>query len=290
MFPNFEQIIIDTNKVQINVIKGGDGLPLLLLHGYPQTHVMWHKIAPLLARDFTVVATDLRGYGDSSKPSSSSQHISYSKRVMAQDQIEVMLNLGYDKFFVVGHDRGARVSHRLALDHPDYVRKLILLDIVPTYKMYATADQELARAYYHWFFLIQPDNLPETLIKANPEYYLRRCLQQWGKDFAAFTPEALAEYIRCFCDPAVIHATCEDYRAAATIDLEHDELDMEQKISCPVLVLWGEKGIIGHKYDVLATWQERANDVQGKGIPCGHFLPEEAPEETYEAIYQFLIE
>lgn len=290
MFNNFEQSIIDTNEVQINVLKGGDGLPLLLLHGYPQTHVMWHKIAPLLARDFTVVATDLRGYGDSSKPNSSSQHISYSKRVMAQDQIEVMLKLGYEQFFVVGHDRGARVSHRLALDHADCVRKLILLDIVPTHKMYATADQELAKVYYHWFFLIQPDNLPETLIKANPEYYLRRCLEQWGKDFTAFTPEALAEYIRCFSDPAVIHATCEDYRAAATIDLKHDELDMEQKISCPVLVLWGEKGIIGRKYDVLATWQERANDVRGRAIPCGHFLPEEAPEETYEAIYQFLIQ
>lgn len=290
IFSDFEQMTIDTDEARIKLVKAGHGAGLLLLHGYPQTHVIWHKIAPRLAENFTVVATDLRGYGDSSTPSSTPDHINYSKRVMAQDQIQVMSKLGYEEFYVVGHDRGARVSHRMALDYSHKIKKLALLDIVPTFKMYATTDQEFATAYYHWFFLIQPNDLPETLIKANPEYYLRRCLQQWGKDFSAFTPEALAEYIRCFTNPAVIHATCEDYRASATIDLEHDKFDMEQKIHCPVLALWGEKGIIGRKYDVLKTWQERASDVRGFALPCGHFLPEEAPEETYQAIYKFLID
>jgi haloacetate dehalogenase len=288
MFTNFEQTAIETTEARINLVKAGQGPALLLLHGYPQTHVMWHKIAPRLAENFTVVATDLRGYGDSFIPDSLANHTTYSKRVMAQDQVEVMCQLGYEKFYVVGHDRGARVAHRMALDHPQRIKKLALLDIAPTYKMYAATDKEFATAYYHWFFLIQGNNLPETLIGGNPEYYLRQCLEKWGKDFSAFHPEALAEYIRCFSQPAVIHATCEDYRAAATVDLEHDELDMEQKIACPVLVLWGEKGTIGRKYDVLATWRERAIDVSGESLPCGHFLPEEAPEETYQAIYKFL--
>lgn len=287
LFPNFERTTINTSGAKINLVKAGNGPGLLLLHGYPQTHIMWHKIAPRLAENFTVVATDLRGYGDSSKPDGGLNHINYSKRAMAQDQVEVMLKLGYEQFYVVGHDRGARVSHRMALDHPQCVKKLVLLDIAPTYTMYATTDKEFATAYYHWFFLIQPYDLPETLIAANPEYYLRKCLERWSKDVSAFTPEALAEYIRCFSDPAVIHATCEDYRAAATIDLEHDELDMEQKITCPVLVLWGGKGIIGRKYDVLETWRERANDVCGQAIPCGHFLPEEASGQTYQVISQF---
>ncbi len=289
MFTSFEQTIVDTSEAQINLVKAGDGPGLLLLHGYPQTHVMWHKIAPWLAENFTVVATDLRGYGDSSKPASIPNHINYSKRVMAQDQIEVMSKLGYEQFYVVAHDRGARVAHRMVLDHPNCVNKLVLLDIAPTYKMYETTDKELATAYYHWFFLIQPDDLSETLIKANPDDYLRNCLEKWSQDFSAFWPEALAEYNRCFRDPATIHATCEDYRAAATIDLEHDRLDKEQKIQCPVLVLWGKKGIIGRKYNVLETWREQAINVQGKSLPCGHFLPEEAPEETYQAIYQFLV-
>jgi len=288
LFPKFEQTVIDTSGARINLVKGGTGLPLLLLHGYPQTYVMWHKIAPRLAEDFTVVATDLRGYGDSSKPDGGAFDINYAKRAIAQDQVEVMSQLGYVNFYVVGHDRGARVAHRMALDHPHRVKKLALLDIAPTHKMYATTDQEFATAYYHWFFLIQPEDLPETLIGANPEYYLRTCLERWGRDFSAFVPEALAEYIRCFSDPATIHATCEDYRAAATIDLEHDHLDIEQKVVCPLLVLWGGKGFIGRKYDVLETWRERANNVCGKAIACGHFLPEEAPEETYLALHQFL--
>lgn len=290
MFANFEQHIVDTSGARINLVKGGSGFALLMLHGYPQTHVMWHKIAPRLAENFTVVAPDLRGYGDSSKPEGGTSHINYSKRVMALDQVEIMSELGYEEFYVVGHDRGARIAHRMALDHPHRVKKLVLLDIAPTHKMYATVDKEFATAYYHWFFLIQPYDLPETLIGANAEYYLYTALKRWGRNFLAFDSEALAEYVRCFSNPAAIHASCEDYRAAATIDLEHDNLDMKQKIACPVLVLWADKGIIGRKYDVLETWRDRATDVRGRAMNCGHFLPEEAPEETYLALHEFLTE
>jgi haloacetate dehalogenase len=269
--------------------KKGDGFPLLLLHGYPQTHVTWHRIAPRLAEEFTVVAPDLRGYGDSSKLESDPDHYTYSKRAMARDLIEAMDTLGFKEFFVAGHDRGGRVAHRMALDHPDRVKKLAVLDIAPTYMMYMTTDKALATAYYHWFFLIQPYDLPERLIGSQPEYYLRRCLASWSADATAFTPEAMAEYIRCFSNPATIHASCEEYRASASIDLQHDEADLDQKISCPLLALWGKQGVVGRKYDVLKTWSERANHVDGKAIPGGHFLPEEAPEETYEALREFLL-
>lgn len=288
MFTNFEREVIDTGQAKINLVRGGTGAPVLLLHGYPQTCLMWHKIAPRLAADFTVVATDLRGYGDSSKPQRKPDHSNYSKRAMAQDQVEVMSRLGYEEFYLVGHDRGARVAHRLTLDYPERVKKLAVLDIAPTYEMYATTDREFAAAYYHWFFLIQPYPLPETLMGASPEYFLRHCLQSWGKDFSAFTAEALAEYIRCFSDPETIRGSCEDYRASASVDMECDRADLNKKIQCPVLVLWGGKGIIGRKYDVLATWRERAIDVRGRAIDCGHFLPEEAPEETYQTLQEFL--
>jgi haloacetate dehalogenase len=290
MFANFERFAIDTSEATINLVKSGTGDPVLLLHGYPQTHGMWHKIAPLLSQDFTVVVPDLRGYGDSTKPAGKPDHSNYSKRSLAQDQVEVMSQLGFTTFSVVGHDRGARVAHRLALDHPQRVNRLALLDIVPTHTLFATTDQEFATAYYHWFFLIQPNGLPETLIGANPDFYLQNCLQQWSRDFSAFTRAAIAEYLRCFRDPATIHATCEDYRAAATIDLIHDEQDLDQKIQCPVLVLWGGKGLIGRKYDVLAIWRERATQVSGQPLACGHFLPEESPAETYQRLYQFLVD
>ncbi|MGF1479124.1 MAG: alpha/beta fold hydrolase [Cyanophyceae cyanobacterium] len=288
MFADFEHQVIDTGAVKINVVKGGSGPPVLLLHGYPQTYVMWHKIAPRLAAEFTVVATDLRGYGDSDKPSAQADHSNYSKRAMAQDQIEVMTQLGYSDFYLVGHDRGARVAHRLTLDRPERVKKLAVLDIAPTYDMYTTTDREFASAYYHWFFLIQPHPFPETLIGANPEYFLRTCLQSWGKNFSAFTPKAVAEYLRCFSKPETIHGTCEDYRASASVDLEHDRSDRTHKIQCPVLALWGVKGIVGRKYNVLEIWRERALDVWGEAINCGHFLPEEAPEATYLALQTFL--
>ncbi|MBD2123745.1 alpha/beta fold hydrolase [Trichocoleus sp. FACHB-262] len=288
MFAQFQRLQMQTSSATINLLKSGNGYPILLLHGYPQTHVMWHKVAPQLAQDFTVVVSDLRGYGDSSKPEAEANHASYAKRVMAQDQVEVMQQLGYQEFYVVGHDRGARVAHRMALDYPQRIKKLAVLDIVPTYELYATTDQEFAKAYYHWFFLIQPYALPETLISANPEYFLRTCLESWSKNFSAFTPEALAEYIRCFSQPETIHATCEDYRAAASIDLVHDQADLDQKIMCPLLVLWGDQGIIGRKYSVLETWRTRAENVIGEAIASGHFLPEEAPEATYQALHKFL--
>ena len=290
MFSNFQHLALPTDEVKINLIRGGKGKPILLLHGYPQTHVMWHKIAPELAKDFTVILPDLRGYGDSDKPTGKTNHENYSKRAMAQDQIEIMTQLGYDEFFVVGHDRGARVAHRLTLDYPDQVKKLVLLDIAPTYQMYRQTDQDFATAYYHWFFLIQPYPFPETLIGQDPDYFLTYCLQSWSHDKAAFTQEAMREYLRCFRDTQMIHGTCEDYRASATIDLDHDQADFHQKINCPVLVLWGSHGVIAKTYNVIESWQERALKVQGKAINCGHFLPEEAPDETYNHIKTFLME
>ena len=289
MLTNFKQQIITTTKGKINTFIGGTGYPLLLLHGYPQNYYMWHKICDRLSKYFTVVMTDLRGYGDSFKPSVTPNSIHYTKRVMAQDQVEVMSSLGYNKFYLVGQDRGARVAHRLTLDYPQRVSKLALLDIISTYKLYTTTDKEFASAYYHWFFLIQPYPFPETLINSKPEYYLRHCLESWSKIKGAFTERAFNEYLRCFNNPETISSTCEDYRASANIDLIDDEKDKEKKITSPLLVLWGNKGIIGKKYDVIANWRERAINVTGKAINCGHFLPEEVPEETYKALQEFLI-
>lgn len=287
MFDGFAQTAIDTGEVTLHVRHGGAGPPLLLIHGYPQTHVMWHKVAPRLAERFTVVAPDLRGYGDSAKPPGDPEHATYSKRAMAADMAALMTTLGFERFAVAGHDRGGRVTHRLCLDHPTRVTRAAVLDIAPTYTMFMTADKAFGDAYYHWFFLSQPFDLPERLIGAEPAYYLRKKLAQWGRDPSAFTEAALAEYIRCFSDPATIHASCEDYRAAASIDLVHDEADLGRTIACPLLVLWGGKGFVARRYDVLATWRERADDVRGWPLPCGHFLPEEAPDETYAALAEF---
>jgi haloacetate dehalogenase len=285
---SFEQTRITTSGAEINVRKAGQGPPLLLLHGYPQTQIMWHRIAPALAEHFTVVLTDLRGYGDSAKPPGGDNHEAYSKRAMAQDQAEVMTALGFESFAVVGHDRGARVGHRLALDHPGRVSKLAVLDIAPTLAMYERTDMAFASAYYHWFFLIQPYDLPERLIGADPDFYLEKKIGKWSKSAGCFDPAAIAEYKRCFRDPATIHATCEDYRAAAGIDLEHDRADLNRKLACPLLALWGAKGVIERQYSVLEIWRERAASVTGKALPCGHFLAEEAPEETLAELLQFL--
>jgi len=256
---------------------------LLLLHGYPQTHAMWHRIAPRLAEHFTVVAADLRGYGDSSKPPGEVDHRGYSKRAMAQDQIELMRALGFARFRLAGHDRGGRVAHRLARDHPECVERLAVLDISPTAIMYEKTDRAFATAYYHWFFLIQPYDLPERLIAADPAYYLKKKLGGWGSaGISIFDPRAYAEYERCFRDPALIHASCEDYRASATIDLEHDAADAGRPIGCPLLVLWGERGVVHRLFDPIADWKRVATDVRGKPLPCGHYLAEEAPDETYE--------
>jgi len=287
MFKGFETKRIQTSGTEIFLRMGGSGPPLLLLHGYPQTHVIWHKIAPALAARFTLVMPDLRGYGDSGKPETDAQHRPYSKRQMALDMVEVMAALGFDRFALVGHDRGARVAHRLARDHAACVARLAVLDIAPTLHMYDNTDMKFASAYYHWFFLIQPQGLPEHMIGENPAYYLKTKLGAWGKTGGAITPEAHAEYLRCFQNPDTIHASCEDYRASATIDLEHDRGETE-KLAMPLLALWGAAGFVGSAYDVLATWQEVAEDVRGHAVSGGHYLPEEAPEEVLHALLDFL--
>ena len=290
MFAGFSDERIDVGGgVAIRARVAGEGRPVLLLHGYPQTHACWHRVAPLLvAAGFRVVAADLRGYGDSSKPASSADHAAYSKRAMAADQVAVMRALGHDRFAVAGHDRGGRVVHRMAHDHPGAVGRLAVHDIAPTATMYARTDMAFATGYYHWFFLIQPAPLPERLIGADPEFYLRRKLAAWDRGPDTFAPEAFAEYLRCFGDPASIAATCEDYRAAATIDLQHDAAEADRRVEAPLLALWGERGLVGRTYDVLATWREKAVDVRGHALPTGHYLPEEAPGPVAEALATFL--
>ena len=282
-FAGFARRRIATSGAEINVVTGGNGPPLLLLHGYPQTHLMWRKLAPRFAADFTVVAPDLRGYGDSSKPPAGPDNAGYSKRALAQDQVETMAALGFERFAVAGHDRGARVAHRLARDHPGRVERLALLDIVPTLYRFETINQKAATASYHWFFLIQPGGLPERLIGAEPEFYLRHSL----RDPAVFEPEAFAEYLRCFRNPETIRATCDEYRAGASIDLVHDRADRGRKLTVPLLVLWGQRSSQGSGYDVLAVWRDHAVNVIGQAIDSGHFLPEEAPDETYNALKRF---
>lgn len=288
LFAGFEERSIQTSQVRIQAYIGGKGPPLLLLHGYPQTHMMWHKIAPQLAERFTIVATDLRGYGKSEKVRGGELHINYSKRVMAQDQVEVMASLGFDNFSIVAHDRGARVAHRLALDHPNCVDKLVLLDIAPTDTMYMSTDKKFATAYYHWFFLIQPYDLPERLISSDPDYYLRRTLGAWCKTPGSFSEEVIVHYAKAFADPGAVHSACEDYRAAAGIDLVHDAVDRDRHVSQPLLVLWGEQGVVGNSFDVLGIWKERADDVRGQALPCGHFLAEEMPEALLKHLSAFL--
>ncbi len=281
MFEGFDLSMIDTGEAIIRVRHGGSGPPLLLLHGHPQTHVMWHEIAPRLSQDFTVVATDLRGYGDSSKPSTTRDHAPYSKRAMARDQVEVMRQLGFERFFVAGHDRGGRCAYRMALDHPERVLKLAVLDIVPTGEAFRRADMAFGLGFWHWFFLAQPYDLPERMISADPDaFYLRR------RDL--FAPEALDDYLRCIRNPDTIHAMCEDYRAGATIDFALDEADRSKKrIECPVLVLWSRRGELEQWYDVLAIWRDWADDVRGRSLDCGHYLAEEAPDETYTELHAF---
>jgi haloacetate dehalogenase len=293
-FPGFKREQVTTSGATIHAVHGGRGSPVLLLHGIPETHVLWRKVAPLLAQDFYLVIADLRGYGDSSKPSGGEDHAGYSKRAMAQDQVEVMKHLGFSKFAVVGHDRGGRAAHRLALDYPDLLTKLVILDIVPTYTLYQNVTKELATVLFHWFLLAQPFPYPETLVGNSAEYFLRSMLQKLGGEpLSEQIPDwvgaaAYREYLRCFREPAAIRAMCEDYRAAASIDLVHDSADQNKKIQCPLLVLWSEKGPFHRLYNVLQTWQERAIQAKGKPLPTGHFLPEQVPGELTGELKEFL--
>jgi len=289
LFPGFTHSTVPVgDDISIHCAHGGDGPPLLLLHGFPQTHVIWHKVAPRLAESYTVVCPDLRGYGDSSKPPGTPDHANYSKRAMALDQVRLMQSFGFDRFAVVGHDRGGRVAHRLARDHRDDVTHLCVLDISPTLTMYERTTMEFARLYYHWFFLIQPAPLPERLIGAAPELYLRTKVGGLSSGGAApFDSQALAEYERCFTAPA-IHAMCEDYRAAATIDLEHDRADADKRIQCPTRVLWGERGVVHRLFTPLQDWREKcAGEVTGRPTPTGHYIPEEAPALLADEIETF---
>jgi haloacetate dehalogenase len=282
MFEGFALEFIDVGEVRLRVRYGGSGPPLLLLHGHPQTHVMWHRVAPLLARDFTVVAPDLRGYGDSSKPPTTADHAPYSKRAMADDQVALMQHFGFQQFAVAGHDRGGRVAYRLALDHPESVLKLAVMDIIPTGEAFRRTDMRFAMGYWHWFFLAQPAPLPEELIGANPDAY-------YFRDRTLFAEEALADYLRAVHDPATIHAMCEDYRAGATFDFALDEADHgNRRIQSPLLALWARRGPLERWYDVLSIWRDWAEDVRGQSLDCGHYLAEEAPEETAAELLRFL--
>jgi haloacetate dehalogenase len=286
VFDGFDITRIATSQVTINVCRGGEGPPVLLLHGYPQTHVMWHRVAPVLAERFTVICPDLRGYGDSDKPPGDADRSAYSKRVMACDQVEVMRALGFDRFAVVGHDRGARVALRMALDHPDVVSHLAVMDIVPTKTIYETLDRQRAITVWRYFFLIQPYDLPERLIGGDPHGYLRWTLDEWCGTSGALDERAVAEYERCF-DQATIHATCEDYRAGGSIDLDHDSADADRPVACPTLALWSRHGL-GQSYDVASIWRRRAPRVTGQPLDCGHFLAEERPQQTVAALESFL--
>jgi len=288
VFKGFTKRTIRTSGASIHLVTRGEGPPVLLLHGYPETHAMWHGVAPDLARDYTVVCADLRGYGASSKPAGLPDHSNYSKRAMAKDMVEVMAALGHHRFHVVGHDRGARVGHRLARDHGKRVRSLTVLDISPTLTMYRRTDQDFATAYYHWFFLIQKAPLPETLLAKQVPHYILGRIGRGPGGIKVFDKRALAQYVHAFRDPRTIHATCEDYRAAAGIDLEHDRKDLRKKIKMPVLVLWGKLGVIEAMFKPLADWREVASDVRGKALDCGHFLPEEKPQEVLAELRRFL--
>ncbi|MFM0608380.1 alpha/beta hydrolase [Paraburkholderia sediminicola] len=290
MFTGFTDASIHVDGIQIHAIRAGNGPALLLLHGHPQTHAIWHKVAPALAQHFTVIAADLRGYGDSGKPQGAPDHSNYSKRRMAADQVALMRAQGFTQFAVIGHDRGGRVAARMALDHPQAVTKLVTLDVAPTLAMYEKTSFEFARAYWHWFFLVRPAPFPETLIRADPDLYLKQTIGARSAGLAPFTEAAYAGYLRCLSDPATAHGMCEDYRASITIDLDHDRTSLAegQKIECDFLALWGAHGVIEQCFEPLAEWRQWSAHVSGAALPCGHYIPEEAPELLLERALPFL--
>lgn len=291
MFPGFTEhrVPVATGAGHISALVGGDGPPLLLLHGYPQTRTMWHRVAPALAAEYTVVVPDLRGYGRSGAPAADERATQYAKRAMAADQVAVMESLGFGRFRLAGHDRGGRVGHRMALDHPDRVERLSVLDILPTRTLFRGTDQAFATAYWHWFFLIQPGGLPERMIGADPEWFVREILRRWSADVSVLHPDAVTDYVDSFT-PAVIAASCADYRAAAGIDLEHDDADAAagRRLTMPLQVLWGARGAMGRMYDLEEAWRAVADDVRGEALDCAHFLPEEQPEHTVRALRAFM--
>ena len=289
MFSRYKEASLFVNGVHIKYRIGGQGPALLLLHGHPQTHFIWHKVADQLADNYTVIAADLRGYGDSDKPESDPEHFTYSKRMMAKDMVELMQQLGFNQFSIIAHDRGARVAHRLALDHAQSVERMMLLDIAPTLSMYQQTNQQFARAYWHWFFLIRPYPLPESLIESNPEQYLKSVIGARSSGMGPFTQEAVNEYARCLKLEGAARGICEDYRAAATIDLEHDQEDIDRgnTVKCPLRVFWGETGTVGKVFDVLGEWKLVADDVDGHSLPSGHYIPEDVPHLLMDEVNDF---
>jgi haloacetate dehalogenase len=289
MFETAKRTRIDTGEVEINCVVAGSGPPLLLLHGYPQNVAQWSALTPLLEASLTVVCADLRGYGDSSKPRGAADGSTYSFRAMAADQVAVMAALGFEQFHVAGHDRGGRVAHRMALDHPLRVRSLAVLDIVPTYAMYMDTNMRLARQYWQWYFLPLPEPYPERLIGADPDYYFENCLvANGGAGLDAYDAACLEEYRRCWRDPAMIHASCCDYRSGATVDLEHDAADLDRRLACPTLALWAGDGLLARLFDIPAEWRKRCEDVRSVAAPGGHFFPEQQPRATAAALLEFV--
>ena len=295
MFANYTLHRLNANGITINARVSDERSlpPLLLLHGHPQTHLIWHKVEPELSKHFSIVAADLRGYGDSDKPASDASvfHAPYSKREMAKDMVAVMHGLGFQRFKVLAHDRGARVTHRMLVDHAESVERATLLDIAPTLAMYEQTDMAFARAYFHWFFLIQREPMPETMIQADPEFFIEKMMGNRHAGLSAFTPEVLAEYRRCIRLPGIAHSICEDYRASATIDLDHDRADRDtgRKVTQPLQVLWGANGVIEKCFKPLVDWQRVATNVSGSAVPCGHYIPEEAPDALIQAALPFLL-
>ncbi len=288
MFEGFVRQHIDVGDGAIHCVRAGDGPPLLLLHGYPQNMAMWARVAPLLAEKFTVVCADLRGYGDSFKPQDAADHSNYAFRALAQDQVTLMRALGFERFHVAGHDRGGRTAHRMALDHPDVVLSMAVMDIVPTYAMFMETNRNIAGMYWHWYFLSQPAPFPERLIENDPDFFYETCLVGWGATrITDFDPEMLADYRRCWRNPQMIHGSCSDYRAAATIDLSHDGADLDKKVTCPTLVFYGANGTMAKTFDIPAEWRKRCADVHVASLPGGHFFIDQFPQETAKILADF---